>query len=135
MCGGNAKCRSVYWTDSTTILQMIHNETKWFPIFVASRMAVIIESIEIKSWKYMPSKMNPADFAMPGISANQLSAMHLWLIGPNFFGSQLRNGQKILASCLTFLQAWLKSRNKKQKTTVFRTESNSQNLAGEVFTD
>ena len=28
--------------------------------------------------------MNPADFATRGIPANQLNAMHPWLIGPNF---------------------------------------------------
>ena len=42
-------CKSVYWTDSTAVLHIIHYETKRFPIFVANRVAVINEHTDIKS--------------------------------------------------------------------------------------
>ena len=42
-------CRSVYRTDFTAVLQIIHNKPKRFHIFVANRVAVINGHTEIKS--------------------------------------------------------------------------------------
>ena len=33
--------KSVFWTDSTAVLQILRNSTKRFPVFVANRLAVI----------------------------------------------------------------------------------------------
>ena len=124
-------CRSVYWTDSTAVLQIIHNETKRFPIFVANRVVVINEHTEIKSWKYVPSKLNPADFATRGIPANQLNAMHPWLIGPNFLWQPVEEWPENPCELPDIPLSLVKEQ--KQKTTVFLTKSISQDLTGDVL--
>ena len=82
-----SNCKTTFWTDSTSVLQIIHNDIKRFPIFVANRVAVIDEHTCIEEWKYIPTKLNPADFASRGICANQLSDSHPWLKGPCFLWS------------------------------------------------
>ena len=77
-------CNCVFWTDSTATLQCIQNNTKRFPVFVANRLAIICEHTSTNSWKYVPSKLNPADFATRGISAELFSHSHAWLQGPSF---------------------------------------------------
>ena len=77
-------CNYVFWTDSTATLQCIQNNTKQFPVFVANRLAIICEHTSTNSWKYVPSKLNPADFATRGISAELFSHSHAWLQGPSF---------------------------------------------------
>ena len=77
-------CNCVFWTDSTATLQCIQNNTKRFPVFVANRLAIICEHTSTNSWKYVPSKLNPADFATRGISAKLFSHSHAWLQGPSF---------------------------------------------------
>ena len=77
-------CSCVFWTDSTATLQCIQNNTKRFPVFVANRLAIICEYTSTNSWKYVPSKLNPADFATRGISVELFSHSHAWLQGPPF---------------------------------------------------
>ena len=78
-------CNCVFWTDFTATLQCIQNNIKRFPVFVANRLAIICEYTSTNSWKYVPSKLNPADFATRGISAELFSHSHAWLQGPSFF--------------------------------------------------
>ena len=51
---------------------------------MANRLAIICEHTSTNSWKYVPSKLNPADFATWGISAELFSHSHAWLQGPSF---------------------------------------------------
>ena len=48
-----------------------NNDTKKFKIFVANRMQQIHEGSNINQWRYVPSKINPADYASCGIDANK----------------------------------------------------------------
>ena len=77
-------CNCVFWTDSRTTLQCIQNNTKQFPVFVANRLAIICEHTSTNSWKYVPSKLNPADFATRGISAELFFHSYAWLQKPSF---------------------------------------------------
>ena len=52
--------------------------------FVANRLAIICERTSISSWKYVPSKLNPAGFATKVILAELSSHFHSWLQGPLF---------------------------------------------------
>ena len=72
-------CNCVFWTDSAATLQGIQNSTKRFPVFVANRLAIICEHTSTSSLKYVSSKLNPADFAPRGISAELFSHSHAWL--------------------------------------------------------
>ena len=56
-------CRAIFWIDSTTVLQMISNTNKRFPVFVANRLTRIEEHTSVDQWRYVPSKKNLADMA------------------------------------------------------------------------
>ncbi|XP_076853974.1 uncharacterized protein LOC143509288 [Brachyhypopomus gauderio] len=75
---------SVFWTDSTTVLKYIANETRRFHTFVANRVAVIRELTSVAQWRYVGTKLNPADEASRGLSAEEFLACERWLKGPPF---------------------------------------------------
>ena len=75
--------------------------------------------------------MNPADFATRYITANQLNAMHPWLIGPNFLWQPVEERPE--NSCELSDVPLSLVKEQKQKTTVFLTKSNSQDLTGDVL--
>lgn len=57
----------VSWTDSTTVLKYICNETISFHTFVAHRVSVIRKATKVDQWKYVGSKLNPADEGSHGL--------------------------------------------------------------------
>ena len=61
-----------FWTDSKVVLGYINNNTKKFKIFVANRIQQIHEGSNVSQWRYVPSKMNPADDASRRLDANPL---------------------------------------------------------------
>lgn len=60
---------SFFWTDSTIVLRYIANSDKMFKTFVANRVNQIKQGSVIEQWKYVPTKLNPADVASRGLSA------------------------------------------------------------------
>lgn len=70
--------RTIFWTDSTTVLRYIGNDTSRFHTFVANRIAVIHDGSSRDQWRYVPSSQNPADDASRGIQSDR------WLKGPDF---------------------------------------------------
>ena len=75
---------TTFWTDSTTVLYMIHNSSKRFPTFVANRLAKIDETSHPNQWKYVPSNLNLADDATKGVDASKLINQSRWINGPDF---------------------------------------------------
>ena len=73
----------ICWTDSTALLHCIKDNSKRFPVFVANRLAIIEQNIELDCWHHVLSNLNPADFASPGIRVNS-SEMKKSLNGPEF---------------------------------------------------
>ena len=65
------------WTDSTTVLQWIHSMKKQ-PVFVANRVAEILELTTTDEWNYVQSCDNPADAGTRGLSATALPNS-IWL--------------------------------------------------------
>ncbi|XP_061569557.1 NACHT, LRR and PYD domains-containing protein 14-like [Cololabis saira] len=76
--------RSMFWTDSTTVLKYICNETRRFHTFVANRVSVIREATDVGQWKYVSTKINPADEASRGLTAEELLTNGRWIKGPEF---------------------------------------------------
>lgn len=76
--------RSIFWTDSTTVLKYICNETKRFQTFVANRTAFIRAATDVHQWRYVGSKENPADEASRGMRADAFLANRRWMNGPGF---------------------------------------------------
>ena len=77
---------TVYWTDSTSVLQYIANVSRRFQTFVANRLAIIHDESTPSQWRYVNTKLNPADAASRGLKTTETSKIHLWLTGPEFLG-------------------------------------------------
>lgn len=75
---------TVFWTDSQTVLKYIANETARYPVFVTNRLSIIRDGSETNQWKYIPTKLNPADHASRGLDASELTKKKEWLEGPEF---------------------------------------------------
>jgi hypothetical protein len=57
----------IFWTDSTTVLQYIYNESRRFHCFVATRLQEIHELTKPNQWRFVPGKLNPADDGSRGL--------------------------------------------------------------------
>ena len=75
---------SVFWTDSTTVLRYIQNETTRFHTFVTNRLAVIRDVSSPAQWRYVDSASNPADDASRGQAADNFIANPRWFHAPAF---------------------------------------------------
>ena len=76
--------QSVFWTDSTTVLKYIENNTRRFKTFVANRVSTIRESTKPTQWRYINTSTNPADCASRGLTAAKLMSNLDWIQGPPF---------------------------------------------------
>ena len=72
--------RTFMWTDSTTVLQCLQTTDK-LPVFVANRVAEILELTTTDEWNYVRLFKNPADAGTRGLSVNAL-AENPWLKSP-----------------------------------------------------
>lgn len=75
---------SVFWTDSTSVLKYIQNETSRFKCFVANRVAEIRSVSEIRQWRYANSSNNPADLSSRGLKVDSFIKNQIWISGPSF---------------------------------------------------
>ena len=76
--------KSMFWTDSTTVLKYISNENKRFQTFVANRISLIRDATDVTQWKYVGTKENPADAASRGLTADRFLSCKKWIRGPDF---------------------------------------------------
>ena len=76
--------QSVFWTDSTTVLQYIRNESARFHTFVSNHLTVIHEHSEPNQWRYVNSEINPAGDASRGLTVDTMIQNSRWLSGPEF---------------------------------------------------
>ena len=74
--------RTFMWTDSTTVLQWLQSRDK-LPVFVANRLADILELTTTDHRNYVQTPENPADARARGLSAHAVSESH-WLKGSDF---------------------------------------------------
>ena len=71
------------WTDSTTVLQWIRNNDKKQPVFVANRVAEILDSTTVDQWNHIDGVKNPADLGTRGIGYPELMESD-WLQGAHW---------------------------------------------------
>ena len=76
--------KAVFWTDSTSVLKYIRNSTKRFQTFVANRVGVIREHTTVEQWRYLNTKINPADHVSRGLTADAFLKCESWKKGPDF---------------------------------------------------
>ena len=72
-----------FWSDSSTALQWISSSDKRLPVFVANRVAEIIDGSNVEQWNFVPGQINPADIGTRGIKMSELENTD-WLRGPSF---------------------------------------------------
>lgn len=75
---------SVFWTDSTSVLKYIRNETSRFKVFVANRVSEILKASQYAQWRYVDTTHNPADAASRGLKVNTFLRNKTWVSGPQF---------------------------------------------------
>ncbi|XP_071948974.1 uncharacterized protein [Antedon mediterranea] len=76
--------QTFYWTDSTSVLRYIANESSRFHTFVSNRVTIIRSATSINQWKFVDTKQNPADVASRGQNPKQFLSDPVWLQGPRF---------------------------------------------------
>ena len=67
-----------------TALKYIMSETTRFHTFVANRVAIMREMIDLSQWRYLNSKNNPADDASQGLSSDRFLTCKGWIKGLDF---------------------------------------------------
>jgi len=77
-------CDLHFWTDSMNVLWWIRNHSRTYKPFVANRVGEIQAASNPDQWRYVPTKLNPADFASRGLPAARLIVEELWWNGPEF---------------------------------------------------
>jgi hypothetical protein len=80
---GYESVEEYFWTDSKVVLGYIHNDARRFHIFVANRVQQIKEATKAQQWRYVDSKVNPADHASRGLHVTELGNSN-WFNGPEF---------------------------------------------------
>ena len=62
--------KSVFWTESTSVLKYIKSRNKPFQTFEANRITIIHDNSDPSQWNYVKMKTKPADDASRGLTAN-----------------------------------------------------------------
>ena len=70
---------SVFWTDSTCVMNYIRSNEKRFHTFVANRVAIIHDGSSLS---------NPAGDASRGLAVDSLIKKNRWIRGPDFLWEQ-----------------------------------------------
>ena len=70
-----------FWSDSTTILQWIHSSHRKQQVFVANRVAKILDTTDVSQWKHASGINIPADIGTRAINVEELKRSE-WLTGP-----------------------------------------------------
>lgn len=74
--------RCTLWTDSRNVMCWIRSP-KRFKVFVAHRISEIRETTNPSDWRYIPTKMNPADHATKWKNQTDQAPLY-WFTGPEF---------------------------------------------------
>ena len=70
-----------FQSDSTTVLQWIHSSHRKQQMFVANRVAEILDTTDVSQWKYVNVINNPVDIGTRAINIEELKRSD-WLTGP-----------------------------------------------------
>ncbi|MCP3663650.1 MAG: DDE-type integrase/transposase/recombinase, partial [Gammaproteobacteria bacterium] len=75
--------RIILWTDSECVLHW-RNSSKPLAGFVENRLKEISAQSEDTSFRYIPTKENPADFLTRGLTVDEIKDNSLWSGGPSW---------------------------------------------------
>ena len=80
---GSLLVSSYFWTDSVSVLHLIRNTSRRYPVFAANRISKIEENSDPTQWHFVNGKDNPADIASRGMDVKALINSS-WFQGPSF---------------------------------------------------
>ncbi|GFX18806.1 DUF1758 domain-containing protein [Trichonephila clavipes] len=66
------------WTDSQVVLSWLSSHPRNWKPYIANRTSEILDLVPADSWRYVPTKMIPADIACRGLSPKELPTCVLW---------------------------------------------------------
>ena len=72
-----------FWSDSSTVLQWIGSSHKRLPVFVANRVAEILDHSRVDERNFVPGIQNPADIDTRGMKVTELKHSE-WFSGRSF---------------------------------------------------
>ena len=78
----------VFWSDSTTVLYWLRTPEMRHRIFVAIRIAKILDVSSAFDGKYVSSTVNPADDGTRGYSVEEMAAKSRWISGTSFLSQK-----------------------------------------------
>ncbi|XP_045026266.1 uncharacterized protein LOC123470255 [Daphnia magna] len=73
-----------FWVDAMTVVRWIHASHRRYNVFVANRIAEILDSTTPSQWRHVPGALNPADECSRGLCPSELDPNHRWYRGPEF---------------------------------------------------
>ncbi|XP_008543663.3 uncharacterized protein LOC103568535 [Microplitis demolitor] len=73
-----------YWTDSTIVLNWLNTSPHQLKTFVSNRVSDIQTKTDVKSWRHVPTKDNPADLVSRGVLPADFTSMNIWKHGPSW---------------------------------------------------
>lgn len=80
----------ILFTDSSATLHWIRKQPAQLRVYVANRVTTIQEHTDLRCWRYVNTKDNPADLLSRGCRPSALVDNKLWLYGPEWL-SQLES--------------------------------------------
>ncbi|GFT57304.1 DUF1758 domain-containing protein [Trichonephila clavipes] len=82
------------WTDSQVVLSWLSSHPKNWKPYIANRKSEILDFVPADSWRYVPTKMNPADIACRGLSLKELPTCVLWWEGRQWLSREMDSWPK-----------------------------------------
>ena len=76
------------WTDSAIVLAWLDGQPRQFPVYVANRVSLILQSTSPQIWKHVPTAENPANCASRGMMPKELLDHALWWRGPHWLSQE-----------------------------------------------
>ncbi|XP_017491967.1 PREDICTED: uncharacterized protein LOC108380109, partial [Rhagoletis zephyria] len=70
-----------WWSDSKTVLKWLRMDPKNFKPYVMHHIGEVLETTNATDWRWVPSKLNPADLAT---KFNTQHGSEFWIYGPKF---------------------------------------------------
>ena len=78
------KTKCWFWSDSQTVLQWINSTSRRYHVFVANRIAEILDDTSPVQWRHVPGNLNPADELSRGSQPEDFVTSDTWFTGPEF---------------------------------------------------